>query len=211
MNNHSIAIFGTSRSGKDYTIKETVRILKLQGVDYSHVSMIGSVHSILEGDKLSHMSEPEREKILKKVRNRIDNAALEGNIFVDEHYCFPKTYGGEAIHNSYADEKLPYHDVYDEDLDRTYEVVFKDFYIDGYDAVYYLDIDSKILLNRFRTSEAEKKNEKITINDIRLWKLFEISEIRRLCNLKNIPFKQLIDPSMTSTDIAEDIIRRFES
>lgn len=209
MNNHRIAVFGTSRSGKDYTIKETIGKLQSQGFDYSHVSMIGTVNRILNGDRLSRMNEYEREEIVKKARMEIGNSVLEGSIFVDEHYCFPKTYGGEIIQNSYVDEKLPYREVYDEDLDRIYEIVFKDCYIDEYDAVYYLDIDSRILLNRFRNSEAEKKNEKITINDIRFWKIFEKSEIRHLCNMKDIPFMSLMDPSMASSELAADITGRF--
>lgn len=209
MNNRRIAVFGTSRSGKDYTIKGTVGILQSRGICYNHVSMIGTVHRILNGDKLSDMSEYEREEVVKKARMEITNSVLECNIFVDEHYCFPKTYGGEIIQNSYVDEKLPYREIYDEELDRIYEIVFKDCYIDEYDAVYYLDIDSKILLNRFRNSEAEKKNENITINDIRFWKIFEQSEIRHLCKLKEIPFMPLTDPSAASSQLAADLVERF--
>lgn len=209
MTDRRIAVFGTSRSGKDYTIRGAVPILRSHGKCYDHVSMIELVRSILDGNKLCRMNESEKEGLMKNVRKEIDDLAQKGNIFVDEHYCFPKTYGGKTIHNPYVDEKLPYCEIYDEDLDRIYEVVFKDHYLDGYDAVYYLDINSRILLDRFRTSEAEKKNEEITRNDIRSWKLFERFEIQRLCGQKGIPFIRLIDPSTTSEDLAMDIIRRF--
>lgn len=211
MANRRIAIFGTSRSGKDHTIKGAVPILWSHGKRYGHVSLIGQVHNILDGNKLSHMNEPEKEELMKAVRKEIDDLALKESIFVDEHYCFPKTYGGKTIHNQYVDEKLPYREVYDKDLDRTYEVVFKDYHLNGYDAVYYLDINSETLLDRFRNSEAEKRNEEITKDDIHSWKQFERFEIQRLCDQKDVPFIRLTDPSTISEELATDLIRRFES
>ncbi len=202
-----IAVFGISRSGKDYTIDGAVERLRQMGLRYRHVSMIGTVHELLGGRRLSQMGESEKLDLMDAVRRELDTAAFMGNVIIDEHYCFPVTYGGQVIHGGYVDEKLPYRTVYDDDLDMGYEVVFTDSEIRKYEMVFFLDIAPEALLKRFRESEGCKRNDDITLVDVRNWETFEKYSLRRLCERYSVPFHVLKDPRSTSEEIAEILIR----
>ena len=140
-----VAVFGTSRSGKDYTIKGALKLLG-DVPPIRHVSPIHMVHDELHGASLKTMSQKDKQKLVDKVRDDIDDICLEVDAVVDEHYCFPVTYGGEVVSNGYTDEKLPYDLVYDAAADRDFEVVFEDFEIRCYDAAVYMDVDPVVIL-----------------------------------------------------------------
>ena len=202
-----IAVFGISRSGKDYSINGAVERLASKGHPFRHVSMISTVHQLLGNRKLSQMGEKEKLDLIDRVRMELDSASVFRNIIVDEHYCFPVTYGGKVIHSGYVDEKLPSHIVYDDDLDRSYEVVFIESEIKKYEIVFYLDIPAEIVLDRFRSSEGSKRNNLITLEDVRKWILYEKFSLRDLCRKYSIPFVTLTDPRRTFEDIAEILSR----
>lgn len=201
-----VAVFGISRSGKDYSIEGAVDRLSASGINYMHVSMIRVVRGFLNGRKLSEMDFEEKRKLMDKVHLQMDNIASYDNVIVDEHYCFPSYYGGKKIHTGYVDEKLPYVIKYDDELDMVYEVVFDNNEINKYDQVFYLDIDPEVILGRFRTSEGAKRNEFITLEDVRNWMLFEKYNIQSLCASHGIPFICLKDPNKTSDDIVRQIV-----
>ena len=200
-----IGVFGISRSGKDYTIEGAVERLSAAGQDYTHVSMIQVVYGFLNGRKLSEMDLEDKIKIMDKVHCKMDSIALENNVIVDEHYCFPSYYGGKKIHTGYIDEKLPYTTCYDDELDMVYEVVFDENEIKKYDQIFYLDIEPEVILERFRSSEGVKRNDHITLQDVRNWVLFEKYNIKSLCNQHGIAFECLRDPSTTSEDLVRGI------
>ena len=201
-----IAVFGISRSGKDYTIDGAVDILTSMGRRYSHLSMIGTVHQLLNGRKLSEMSENDKLALMNKVHQEMDSAAVLCSVIVDEHYCFPGTYGRRIIHTGYTDEKLPFKEFYDEELETPYEIVFDQEELRKYRAVAYLDIDPSVILERFRTSEGCKRNELITLEDVKNWILFERTSLQMLCRMYKVPFKTLRDPAKTSEELAKFIM-----
>lgn len=196
-----IAVFGISRSGKDYTINGAVEKLSAMGLRYRHLSMIGTVNSLRGERKLSQMAEMEKLALMEKVHFEMDSASVMSNTIVDEHYCFPGTYGGKVIHTGYVDEKLPYREYYDEELETPYEVVFDESELVKYRIVVFLDIDPEIILERFRTSEGCKRNDYITLKDVSNWILFEKTGIRNLCRKHSIPFYTLKDLATTSADL----------
>ena len=103
-----IAVFGISRSGKDYTIEGAVDRLTAAGKRYCHLSMIGTVHDLLKGRKLREMSKMDKLALMDRVHMEMDSISLMCSTIVDEHYCFPGTYGGKVIHTDYTEEKLPF-------------------------------------------------------------------------------------------------------
>ena len=196
-----VALFGTSRSGKDYTIRDATEILAEKGMLFTHVSPISMVHEELEGRKLRDMEENEKESLVAKVRSRIESMLLDEYVFVDEHYCFPETFNGVKIDNGYYGEKLPYHTEKDSD-GRVYETVFQSDWLKYYDMVVYMDIDPTVILDRFHSSEGEKNNPFATYEDVRLWQLFEIEHVGDLCRNWGIPLYYIYDHQKTGEELA---------
>ena len=201
-----IAVFGISRAGKDYIIDGAINRLTQQGEEYRHISMIGTVQALLNGRKLKEMDYQNKLKLMDEAHSKMDSESASTNIIVDEHYCFPKYYGGKIIHSGYVDEKLPFKEVYDDELEMVYEVVFNESELKKYDSAFFLDIDPSIILERFRTSEGGKANYDITLTDVRNWILFEKYNLKRLCAEAQIPFHRLINPETSSNDLALGIL-----
>ena len=197
------AVFGTSRSGKDYTINGAIRLLACKGLRFRHASPISMVNDALAGGKLSEMTMDERRNLIRSVREDIGNMIQSngGGLFVDEHYSFPERHGGRIISNGYYGEKLPFTRAigYEE---RGYEVVFEDGWMADYDLAVYLEIDPDVVLERFRTSEGDKNNPYITTEDIRLWQLFELDRIQTLCNGYNVPLYYIYDHERSGEELA---------
>ena len=203
------AVFGISRAGKNYTINGAVERLASNGLQYRHVSMIGTVHELLGGKKLRDMNMSEKLELMERVHFKIDMAASEGNIIVDEHYAFPETYGGKKIDSEYVNERLPDIIVSDDDLDREYRVVLDESEIPKYDIVFFLDINPETVLGRFRNSKGDKHNDAITIGDIRCWSVFERYCLKALCESYDVPFVRLTDPQTASEMIADCIMGMY--
>ena len=140
----NVAVFGTSRSGKDYTILDASELLSQSGLYFDHISPIKMVNEKLDGRKLSEMQYVEKRWLMDDVRQQIRSFLSGGNVFVDEHYSFPESYNGKVITNGYYGEKLPSFKA--EGLEeRIYDVVFREEWIDSYDLVVYLEIDPDII------------------------------------------------------------------
>lgn len=200
-----IAVFGISRSGKDYTIEGAVKLLSERRRKFSHVSLIKEVYALLDGRKLSQMGDNEKRALMEEARVNIDSKSAMSNLIVDEHYSFPHTYGGKVIHNGYVDEKIPFREIYDDELDLLYEVVFDEAELEKYDKVFFLDIEPAIVLDRFRKSEGCKCNNDITLRDVRSWILFEKYNLMSLCSKHRIPFNCLKGSDMTSEQLVDRI------
>jgi hypothetical protein len=195
------AIFGTSRSGKDYTINDAQELLRDKGMDFKHVSPIHLVHQELKGQRLRDMTADDKSRLVEKVRSMIEEQTRGASAFIDEHYSFPEKCGGVVIDNGYYGEKLPY---YREpgDEGRLYEVVFCDEWIKQYDLAVYMEIDPDVILERFRTSEGDKYNPFITAEDVRLWQLFELERIQYICNLYKVPLFYIYDHTKSGDEMA---------
>ena len=195
------AVFGTSRSGKDYMISDAIAQLKEKGMEFTHLSPITMVHDELDGRKLRDMPVEEKEELVRSVRNSIQDQTEEGCYFVDEHYCFPTYYGGRVLQDGYNDEKLPYTLGFDEERNQ-YEIVFQPGWITNYNVAIYMDIEPKIILGRFRTSEGCKCNTDVTLDDIYCWKNFEIGQIQDLCHKADIPLFYVYGPEKSGKELA---------
>ena len=196
-----VAVFGISRSGKDYTIRDASELLSEKGMLFTHISPISMVHEELDGRKLRNMSMEEKETIVEKVRSRMESILHDEYIFVDEHYCFPETFNGIRIDNGYYGEKLPYRTEKGSE-DRVYETVFHNDWLKKYDMVVYMDIDPTVILDRFRTSVGDKNNPFATYEDVRLWQLFEIERVGDLCHEYGIPLYYIYDHQKSGEELA---------
>lgn len=196
-----VAVFGTSRSGKDYTIRDATELLQEKGMLFTHISPISMVHEELNGRKLRDLSDDEKNRMVSTVRYRMTDLLQDEYVFVDEHYCFPETFGEERIDNGYSGEKLPYH-LESGSEERAYEVVFNESWLKSYEMVVYMDIDPRVILERFRLSEGVKKNLLATYEDIRLWQTFEIDHIQDLCHSYGVPLYYIYDHKKSGEELA---------
>ena len=169
-----VGVFGISRSGKDYTIEDFIALADKEGCLFTHLSPMAIIRERLDGRKLSLMDIDEKRELVRSVRRDIDKKAEDGNIVVDEHYCYPSTFNGVAVNNGYYDEKLP-HDILSRPGLRTeYEVVLPRFEALKYDVVACMRIDPKIITERTYNSEGAKKNMLMTPEIADEWQRQEI-------------------------------------
>ncbi len=201
-----IAVFGPSRSGKDYSIRDATKMLFSHGFEFSQISPIALVHNHLGERKLKNMTENDKKKLICDVRKEIEIISSSNYVFVDEHYCFPCEYGGKSIENGYSDEKLPFVLTIDEN-GRYFECVFDESWLKNYDLVLYMDIPSDIILDRIHRSEGCKNNPYATLQDIESWKAFELSELERLCKSSKIRMERITDPEKSGEQICEAVLR----
>ncbi len=168
-----IGLFGVSRSGKNYTIDDFIIEASKHGRTFVHLSPMDMIRERLEGKKLKDMTNEEKKALVKTVRDQIDLIAKDHDVIVDEHYCYPVSFGGVKPENGYFDEKLP-HDIWDYGYnDLQYEVVFPRFEAIKYDVLAVMNIDPKIIVERSRTSEGVKFNPYITEEDAKRWQIAE--------------------------------------
>lgn len=202
--NTRIALFGISRSGKDYTIGDFIEIAKKEGMDFVHMSPMNIIRSRLYGRRLSEMSETAKNILVCEVRHEIDKMSSECNVIVDEHFCFPSKYNGMTVKNGYTDEKIPYIPFRDMATGRVYEQVFPETEYGKYDLILSMDIDPEIIVDRCRTSEGAKHNPYITAEDARQWQRVETDGAFR----KGIsaPNPRITDPDRSGEQVFEAVI-----
>ncbi len=168
-----IGLFGISRSGKNYTIDDFIIEASKHGRSFVHLSPMDMIRERLDGRQLKDMTDEEKRTLVKKVRTQIDLIAKDHDIIVDEHYCYPVSFGGVKPENGYFDEKLP-HDIWDYGYrGLQYEVVFPRFEVLKYDMLAMMKIDPKIIVERCRTSGGVKFNPYITEEDAKRWQIAE--------------------------------------
>ncbi len=169
-----VALFGVSRSGKNYTIEDFLERARAKGLDFVHLSPMDMIRGRLGSRRLRDMSLKEKTELVTEVREEIDHLAEVRNVIVDEHYCYPSTFGGKSLDNGYFDEKLPHDILKVKGHDTDYEVVFPRFEYDKYDLILCMDIDPSIIVDRCRTSEGAKRNDDITVEQAERWQQVEI-------------------------------------
>jgi len=121
---YRIGLFGVSRSGKNYTIDDFIGLAKDNGVEFVHMSPMDMIRARLGSRRLRDMPDDEKRALVTEVREEIDRIAKDHNIIVDEHFCYPSTFGGKKLENGYYDEKLPHDILHDMRYKVDYEVVF---------------------------------------------------------------------------------------
>ncbi len=201
-----IGVFGVTRSGKDFNIRETIDAIRDDvGVGFIHYPYIRTIQGMSEEVLFKDFKETtqiEKGMLMVRYRAMLSDRARHPYVITDEHYCYPTTYGGKVLHNEYTDAKFPFVIKTNEDSTQTYEVMFSDDYINMYNLVFYLDTDSEEILRRIRASDPPKHNPFITLEDIDRWKQFEKASIGELCSARNIPFIIVPDGKALTAEIS---------
>ena len=195
-----VGLFGVSRSGKNYTIDDFLALSKEAGLEFIHLSPMDMIRERLGTRRLRDMGLEEKIALVKEVREEIDVICESHNVIVDEHYCYPSTFGGKRLDNGYFDEKLP-HDILKVDgHDTEYEVVFPRFEYDKYDLILCMDIDPSIIVDRCRTSEGAKRNNDITVEQARRWEQVELEGAFREGHMMN-GYSRINDPKNSGKQV----------
>ncbi|MBR4226582.1 MAG: hypothetical protein IKR86_07440 [Candidatus Methanomethylophilaceae archaeon] len=181
-----VAVFGTARSGKDHAIVTAMRLLSRRGIRSAHASPVGVLREVLAGEPLAGMDDTRKARAVEEARGLMLRMDTDGVLLADEHYCFPSTYGGRRLGGSYYGEKLPFC-LEGGAEGRSYEVVFEDRWMAYYDAAVYMETNPEVVVKRFHESDGGKANWFVTEEDVRLWQLFEIAHIQRLCGARGVP------------------------
>lgn len=148
-----IAIYGVSRSGKDYLIEELTEYLVQRNVPLYHVKgskMLNKISMSKYQKQFKILSETEKDICRKEFISRLSQLESQyKNIVVDGHYSF-------------FDRNMNLYDVITEDD------------LDCYDHFFYLDTDADNIIERMRLSTDEKRNDVYTKEDILRWKAYEL-------------------------------------
>lgn len=150
-----IAIYGVSRSGKDFFINDLIKSFRKLNNNIGLYHINGSTTlknlSLKRYNKaFNNLSELEKNTIRKDFVEYANEVEKEhGSIIVDGHYAFYKE-------------------------NMTFNKVFTEYDLNFYDYYFYLDTDAIDIFYRMRMSDGEKKNDILTEEDIIKWKNYEI-------------------------------------
>lgn len=151
-----VAVYGVSRSGKNYFIQRILKYFQEKNVRLAHVngsSVLKNLAIKLFGKDFSLLQEKEKVLLRTEFAYRLETEERKNeNIVVDGHYSF-----------------------YDEN-EKLYEV-FTAADRNAYDVFFYLETHPSVILKRMRESLGEKKNEKVTEEQIAVWQNYEISKM----------------------------------
>ena len=150
------AIYGVSRSGKNYLIEKLVRFFQEKSVSLVHVNGSGILKELAQEiykKEFKKLNEEEKGFLRQKFIEQLDVAEKEyGNIVVDGHYAFYNQ-SGELFK------------VFTESDKKAYEMFF------------YLETKPFEIIQRMRNSLGDKRNEEMTEAQVAVWQDYEISEM----------------------------------
>ncbi len=183
-----IAIYGTSRSGKDYLIEHASNHLISVGLSVSHLKGSLLLNQMAEenyGVRFSKLAEGQKCELRKRFIDLV-NEANESNdlVFVDGHYSFPE--------------------------DGSFKVVFTDADRDCYDHFFYMDTKSELICEISRNSEGEKQNLEIAVDDIDCWKSFEKGAMSKVCELLGKELIILDEDTASSIEFIASWVLNFD-
>lgn len=156
-----LAIYGVSRAGKDYLIKNVIAYLQ-------ETTLLTAIH--IEGSKtlnalaqdmfqkpFKNLEESRKKTLREKFTEIVNEKNSEYDlVLVDGHYSF---------------------------IDgNSYKVVFTEQDENVYDHFFYLDTPSEMIVEFSRKSTGEKRNLDITVEQIKNWKKYEKCELQKICN-----------------------------
>ncbi len=156
-----LAIYGVSRAGKDYLIKNVIAYLQ-------ETTLLTAIH--IEGSKtlnalaqdmfqkpFKNLEESRKKTLREKFTEIVNEKNSEYDlVLVDGHYSF---IDGDS-----------------------YKVVFTEQDENVYDHFFYLDTPSEMIVEFSRKSTGEKRNLDITVEQIKNWKKHEKRELETICN-----------------------------
>lgn len=161
-----IAIYGVSRSGKNYLIDKLIPLLAGRSYHLEGSQTLNQMSIEKFGCRFKELSETQKDHLRKEFTKLIHKKEEEyGVVFVDGHYSFIAPTG--------------------------YNVVFTSEDLHAYDVFFYLDTPENRIVENARNSSGEKKNTMITEVDIQNWKEFEISQMAEICSENKKQFKVL--------------------
>ena len=150
------AIYGVSRSGKNYLIEQLVDYFQKKDLPLMHINGSGILKELAQqiyAKDFKVLSEAEKDILRKEFVVRLDAAEKEyGNIVVDGHYAFYNE-GGELFK------------------------VFTESDKNAYDVFFYLETKPSEIIQRMRNSFGDKRNEEMTEAQVAVWQDYEISEM----------------------------------
>ena len=150
------AIYGVSRSGKNYLIEKLVDYFQEHGIPLMHMNGSGILKELANQvyrKEFKLLNDEEKEFLRKEFVVRLDAAEREyGNIVVDGHYAF-------------YNQKGELFKVFTESDKNAYETFF------------YLETEPSAVIERMRTSIGDKRNEEMTEMQVAVWQDYEISKM----------------------------------
>ncbi len=159
-----LAIYGVSRAGKDYLIKNVIAHLQ-------ETTLLTAIH--IEGSKtLNTLAQEMFQKTFKSLDESNKNTLREKFT--------------EIVNRKHSEYDLVLVDGHYSFIDGdSYKVVFTEQDEKVYDHFFYLDTPSEMIVEFSRKSTGEKRNVDITVEQVRNWKKFEKFELDKICNNHN--------------------------
>lgn len=150
------AIYGVSRSGKNYLIEKLVDYFQEHGIPLMHMNGSGILKELANQvyrKEFKLLNDEEKEFLRKEFVVRLDAAEREyGNIVVDGHYAFYNEVG------------------------KLFKV-FTESDKNAYETFFYLEAAPSAVIRRMRASIGDKRNEEMTAMQVAVWQDYEISEM----------------------------------
>ncbi|WP_261857062.1 hypothetical protein [Photobacterium sanguinicancri] len=184
-----IAIYGVSRSGKDYLIDRVVNHLNLNSdIKACHIEGSKTLNSIAfetYGRSFKSLCESDKVALRKKFVDIVNQKEKEYQlVIVDGHYSFIN--------------------------ENSYNVVFTDEDKNTYDHFFYLDTPSHMIIKFARNSGGEKRNLDITEEQVFNWKLYEKDELQKVCSLLDKELVILDEDAQSCVDFIESWVKGFD-
>lgn len=153
------AIYGVSRSGKDYFIDALVRYFLANGEQLYHVKGSETLNLLalkIYGVKFNQCDDAQKCNLRQQFVERINEIETEHkHVVVDGHYSF------------FDDQK-------------TLHSVCTQSDISCYDKFFYLDSEPKQIIERMKNSSESKRNDNFTEEDIQYWQNYEIDHFTKV-------------------------------
>lgn len=150
------AIYGVSRSGKNYLIERLVNYFQERGTALKHINgseILKELAIKIYEKEFKLLNDEEKDSLRKEFVVRLDAAEKEyGHIVVDGHYAF-------------YNQKGELFKVFTESDKNAYETFF------------YLETEPSAVIERMRTSIGDKRNEEMTEMQVAVWQDYEISKM----------------------------------
>lgn len=155
-----IAIYGVSRSGKDYLIERVVTHLTTQGISAVHIKGSATLNELSNqeyGIPLKQADEEKRTVLRNHFIDIVEKASLVHDVvFVDGHYAFIDGAGFNTVLTD-ADKYC-------------------------YDHFFYLDTLTEKIVEFSRSSPRQPQDLTIQADEIDAWKRFEIQGLGNVCD-----------------------------
>lgn len=89
----------------------------------------------------------------------------------------------------------------DTHADRSYDIRFDEREMKRYALVVYMEIDPAVIAENLQFSDNSGHVASTSPMEIRLWQLFELDNIQRLCNENGIPLFYIYDYTNTGMEL----------